>query len=85
MAVVARKGSAVVRAQREQKERKKAQKKHWELAGTKLGDIMGIEKKEEVGYSHKHFCFVKVLCFMSILTTKVIKGQGLTAPHVLPR
>ena len=49
MAVVARKGSAVVRTQREQKERKKAQKKHWELAGTNLGNIMGIEKKEEVG------------------------------------
>lgn len=24
-----------------------AQHKHWELAGTKLGDIMGIQKKEE--------------------------------------
>lgn len=24
-----------------------AQHKHWELAGTKLGDIMGIKKKEE--------------------------------------
>lgn len=47
MAQVARKGSAVVRSHREQKERKKAQQKHWELAGTKIGDIMGIEKKEE--------------------------------------
>lgn len=47
MAQVARKGSAVVRTHREQKERKKAQQKHWELAGTKIGDIMGIEKKEE--------------------------------------
>lgn len=24
-----------------------AQHKHWELAGTKLGDIMGIKKEEE--------------------------------------
>lgn len=24
-----------------------AQHKHWELAGTKLGDIMGIKKKED--------------------------------------
>ncbi|KAK6477166.1 pre-mRNA-splicing factor ATP-dependent RNA helicase PRP16-like [Huso huso] len=47
MAIISRKGSQLVRKHREQKERKKAQHKHWELAGTKLGDIMGIEKKEE--------------------------------------
>lgn len=47
MALVARKGSALVRVYREQKERKKAQKKHWELGGTKLGNIMGIEKKKD--------------------------------------
>lgn len=52
MAIISRKGSAVVRAHREQKERRKAQQKHWELAGTKLGEIMGIEKEEE-----------KVCCF----------------------
>ncbi|XP_071092501.1 pre-mRNA-splicing factor ATP-dependent RNA helicase PRP16-like [Haliotis cracherodii] len=47
MAQVSRKGSQVVRAHREQKERRKAQVKHWELAGTRMGDIMGIKKKEE--------------------------------------
>jgi pre-mRNA-splicing factor ATP-dependent RNA helicase DHX38/PRP16 len=47
MALVARKGSALVRVFREQKERKKAQKKHWELGGTKIGNIMGIEKKKD--------------------------------------
>ncbi|XP_052231826.1 pre-mRNA-splicing factor ATP-dependent RNA helicase PRP16-like isoform X2 [Dreissena polymorpha] len=47
MAVNSRKGSAVVRTHREQKERKKAQKKEWELAGTRIGDIMGVKKKEE--------------------------------------
>ncbi|XP_041124804.1 pre-mRNA-splicing factor ATP-dependent RNA helicase PRP16-like isoform X2 [Polyodon spathula] len=47
MAIISRKGSQLVHKHREQKERKKAQHKHWELAGTKLGDIMGIEKKEE--------------------------------------
>uniref|UniRef100_A0A3B4YGA8 RNA helicase n=1 Tax=Seriola lalandi dorsalis TaxID=1841481 RepID=A0A3B4YGA8_SERLL len=47
MAIISRKGSQLVRKHREQKERKKAQHKHWELAGTKLGDIMGIKKKEE--------------------------------------
>ncbi|KAG8244813.1 Pre-mRNA-splicing factor ATP-dependent RNA helicase PRP16 [Homalodisca vitripennis] len=47
MALVARKGSGLVRVYREQKERRKAQKKHWELAGTTIGNIMGVEKKEE--------------------------------------
>ena len=47
MAAVARKGCHVVRVHREQKERLKAQKKEWELGGTKLGNIMGIKKKEE--------------------------------------
>lgn len=47
MAMVARKGSHLVRVFREQKERRKAQKKHWELGGTKIGNIMGIKKKED--------------------------------------
>lgn len=47
MAMVARKGSHLVRVYREQKERRKAQKKHWELGGTKIGNIMGIKKKED--------------------------------------
>lgn len=47
MAVVSRKGCQVVRAHREQKERKKAQAKHWELAGTNIGEIMGVKKEEE--------------------------------------
>lgn len=47
MALVSRKGSALVRAYREQKERKRAQKKHWELSGTTIGNIMGVPKKEE--------------------------------------
>ncbi len=47
MAIVSRKGSAVVRTQREQKERKKAQKKHWELAGSRIGDIMGVKKEDD--------------------------------------
>lgn len=47
MALIARKGSALVRVFREQKERRKAQKKHWELGGTKLGNIMGVEKTRD--------------------------------------
>ncbi|CAH0398582.1 unnamed protein product [Chilo suppressalis] len=47
MAMNARKGSALVKAFREQKERRKAQKKHWKLEGTKLGNIMGIQKEKD--------------------------------------
>lgn len=43
MALLARKGSALVRAYREQKERRKAQKKHWELGGTKIGNYKKID------------------------------------------
>ena len=46
-AILARKGSALVRYHREIKERKKAQKKEWELSGTRLGDIMGVEKPKD--------------------------------------
>lgn len=42
MAINARKGSALVKAFREQKERRKAQKKHWKLEGTKIGMCHGI-------------------------------------------
>lgn len=61
MAVVARSGSLTVRKHREQKERKKAQHKDWELAGTKLGNIMGIKKKDdrEVCYRLAIICFKK--------------------------
>ena len=44
MATVAKKGSRTVRIHRDQAEKKKAQKKEWELAGTKMGNILGIEK-----------------------------------------
>lgn len=54
MAVVARKGSLLVRTHREQKERRKAQAKHWELAGTKLGDIVGVKAKEEEADERLH-------------------------------
>ncbi|XP_054725023.1 pre-mRNA-splicing factor ATP-dependent RNA helicase PRP16-like [Uloborus diversus] len=47
IAIIARKGSLAVRTFREQKERRKAQKKEWELAGTRLGDIMGIKKVDD--------------------------------------
>ena len=45
--MAARKGSALVRVYCEQKERKKAQKKPWELADTSIGNILGVEAKPE--------------------------------------
>ena len=47
MAMVSKKGSRLVRLHREQTEKKRAQKKEWELAGTKLGNILGVEKKDD--------------------------------------
>ncbi|KAL3094888.1 hypothetical protein niasHT_021463 [Heterodera trifolii] len=47
MAITASKGSKQVRIYREQQERLKAQEKHWDLAGTRIGDIMGIKAKPE--------------------------------------
>ena len=51
MAVFSRKGSLLVRRFREEKERKKAQAKHWELAGTKMGNVLGIKAKEDTEVS----------------------------------
>ena len=47
LAVFSRKGSQLVRRYRLEKERRKAQQKHWELAGSRLGDVLGIKQKEE--------------------------------------
>ena len=47
MAIISRKGCHVVRVHREQKERQKAQHKHWELAGTKLGNILGVKRGDD--------------------------------------
>lgn len=44
----------LVRRYREEKERKKAQAKHWELAGTKMGNILGIKAKEGEGEVNIH-------------------------------
>ncbi|KIH43631.1 hypothetical protein ANCDUO_26358, partial [Ancylostoma duodenale] len=47
MAVAAARGSKVVRQFRESEERKKAQEKHWELAGSNLGNLMGVKQKPD--------------------------------------
>lgn len=47
MAVNAKKGSALVKELRQQKEVKRAQKKDWELKNTHIGEIMKIKNEDE--------------------------------------
>ncbi|KAH7316037.1 hypothetical protein KP509_21G075900 [Ceratopteris richardii] len=47
MALIARKGSALVREVREKQNMHKSRQRFWELAGSKLGDILGVEKTAE--------------------------------------
>lgn len=44
---VAKKGSALVAEARKHREAKKAQRKEWQVAGSQLGDILGIKAEEE--------------------------------------
>lgn len=47
MAIIARKGSALVRETREKQAANKSRQRFWELAGSKLGNILGVEKTED--------------------------------------
>ncbi|MQM09485.1 hypothetical protein Taro_042358 [Colocasia esculenta] len=47
MAIISRKGSALVREIREKQTMNKSRQRFWELAGSKLGDILGVEKTAE--------------------------------------
>ncbi|KAL5999460.1 hypothetical protein ACLOJK_037745 [Asimina triloba] len=47
MAIISRKGSALVREIHEKQSQNKSRQRFWELAGSKLGDILGVEKTEE--------------------------------------
>ena len=47
MAILAKKGSQVLRHERERNDKSKMRERFWELAGSKLGKILKIEKKEE--------------------------------------
>ncbi|GJP82722.1 hypothetical protein CLOP_g12969 [Closterium sp. NIES-67] len=44
MAIIARKGSALVREIREKQQQNKSRQKFWELTGSKLGNILGVKK-----------------------------------------
>ncbi|XP_078435435.1 RNA helicase family protein [Wolffia australiana] len=47
MAIISRKGSALVREIREKQSMHKSRQRFWELAGSKLGNILGVEKTAE--------------------------------------
>ena len=51
IAILARKGSAVVKVVRERNERSKMRDKFWDISGTTLGSILGVQKKEEADTS----------------------------------
>ena len=53
MAIIARKGSVLVREIREKQSQNKSRQRFWELAGSSLGNILGVEKTtEQVNYCH---------------------------------
>lgn len=47
MAIISRKGSTLVREIHEKQSQSKSRQRFWELAGSKLGDILGVEKTAE--------------------------------------
>jgi pre-mRNA-splicing factor ATP-dependent RNA helicase DHX38/PRP16 len=47
MAIISRKGSTLVREVHEKQSSNKSRQRFWELAGSKLGDILGVEKTKE--------------------------------------
>ena len=44
MAMLAKKGSAILKNMREKNDRSKMRERFWELAGSKLGNLLKIEK-----------------------------------------
>ena len=49
IAMLARKGSAVVRVVREKNEKSKMRDKFWDISGTTLGNLLGVKKEEDKG------------------------------------
>eukprot|EP00055_Hartaetosiga_balthica_P015533 m.92383 g.92383 ORF g.92383 m.92383 type:complete len:1274 (+) comp8890_c0_seq2:198-4019(+) len=47
IAMLAKKGSQLVKREREKQEAIKGQKKEWNLAGTKLGNLMGVKTEQQ--------------------------------------
>ena len=88
MATVARKGCHSVRVHHEKKEALKAQKKEWELAGTNIGNIMGIQKKDDgeevsVRLAIAIFIIYFAIFWVSPKTDKLIGLIGYILPLVI--
>lgn len=47
LAIIARKGSVLVREIHEKQSMNKSRQRFWELAGSKLGEILGVQKTAE--------------------------------------
>ena len=47
MALICKKGSNVLRFQREKADRGKMRERFWELSGSRLGNLLGVKKQEE--------------------------------------
>lgn len=47
MAIISRKGSGLVKEIREKQSSHKSRQRFWELAGSNLGNILGVEKSAE--------------------------------------
>lgn len=54
MAIISRKGSALVKEIHEKQSQNKSRQRFWELAGSKLGDILGVEKTAEQVFYFKN-------------------------------
>lgn len=47
LAIISKKGSAVLASLRERNDRNKMRERFWELAGSRLGQLLGVEKRED--------------------------------------
>jgi pre-mRNA-splicing factor ATP-dependent RNA helicase DHX38/PRP16 len=75
MAIIARKGSVLVREIREKQSQNKSRQRFWELAGSSLGNILGVEKSsEQVNYCHIFCITLKVLSLVHIFYS-VVQNQ----------
>lgn len=65
MAIISRKGSVLVREIHEKQSMNKSRQRFWELAGSKLGDILGVEKTQEQVSSCEDVSLISLCCLLS--------------------
>lgn len=47
MVLISKKGSNVLRNQREKSDKSKMRDRFWELSGSRMGNLLGVKKQEE--------------------------------------